>query len=451
MVMEIVINQNNNKQNINIKQQDNQVLYIDGGGNIIGISNVLVNGKSVVSNSIAYVVVPTKVSELTNDSGYITSEQDPTVPSYVKSISNADINNWNNKQNALVSGSTIKTINNETLLGSGNINIEGTTYTAGTGININNNEISNEITSYNDLTDLPNIPTNTSELVNDSDFVISSDLSDVAFSGSYTDLSNTPEIPTELSELNNDVGYVKSTDISSYSVAGVLKSGEVNGFGVNSSGYAYCDTYTYADYLNKYPATFVGKGTLENVITGKGLIDKNVNDLTYYTTTANLPSVNDGTLTIQRNGTTLDTFTANSNTNKSINIIVPTKTSDLTNDDGFIDNTVNNLTNYTNNTNLGTMFNDFLKVEEVSANIGVIAPQSGLYDQTYSFTIPAGYLPIGIVGFRFTGTDTISLNLAKCYINSSNQLYYSIFNTRTSGNSTGSTSTLKAFILFKKS
>ena len=41
--------------------------------------------------------IPTKVSELINDNEYLTSESDPTVPSYVKSITENNINNWNNK------------------------------------------------------------------------------------------------------------------------------------------------------------------------------------------------------------------------------------------------------------------------------------------------------------------------------------------------------------------
>ena len=49
-----------------------------------------------------------------------------------------------------------------------------------------------------------------------------------------------------------------------------------------------------------------------------------------------IPTVNDATLTIQKNGTTVDTFTANSSTDKTVNITVPTKTSDLTNDSGYI-------------------------------------------------------------------------------------------------------------------
>ena len=47
-------------------------------------------------------------------------------------------------------------------------------------------------------------------------------------------------------------------------------------------------------------------------------------------------SVGDATLTVKKNGTTVQTFTANSKTNKVADITVPTKTSDLTNDEGFV-------------------------------------------------------------------------------------------------------------------
>lgn len=49
-----------------------------------------------------------------------------------------------------------------------------------------------------------------------------------------------------------------------------------------------------------------------------------------------IPTVNDATLTIQKNGTDVATFTANSSTNQTANITVPTDTSDLTNGAGFI-------------------------------------------------------------------------------------------------------------------
>lgn len=48
------------------------------------------------------------------------------------------------------------------------------------------------------------------------------------------------------------------------------------------------------------------------------------------------PTVNNGTLTIQKNGTNVQTFTANQSSNVTANITVPTQTSELTNNSGFI-------------------------------------------------------------------------------------------------------------------
>ena len=49
-----------------------------------------------------------------------------------------------------------------------------------------------------------------------------------------------------------------------------------------------------------------------------------------------IPTVNDATLTIQKNGTAVQTFTANQSSDAVANITVPTDTSDLTNGAGFI-------------------------------------------------------------------------------------------------------------------
>lgn len=48
-----------------------------------------------------------------------------------------------------------------------------------------------------------------------------------------------------------------------------------------------------------------------------------------------IPSAGNGTLTIQKNGVNVQTFTANQAGNATANITVPTKTSELTNDSGF--------------------------------------------------------------------------------------------------------------------
>ena len=60
--------------------------------------------------------------------------------------------------------------------------------------------------------------------------------------------------------------------------------------------------------------------------------------------TSDLPTVNNATLTIQKNGTNIQTFTANQGTNATANITVPTKTSELTNDSSFV--TSNELSGY---------------------------------------------------------------------------------------------------------
>lgn len=54
------------------------------------------------------------------------------------------------------------------------------------------------------------------------------------------------------------------------------------------------------------------------------------------TISASQPTVGNATLTIQKNGTTVKTFTANASSNVTANITVPTKTSELTNNSGFL-------------------------------------------------------------------------------------------------------------------
>ena len=66
--------------------------------------------------------IPTATSQLTNDAGFITTETDPVFSaSTAATIEAEDIDYWNNKQQKLVSGINIKTINDTSLLGSGNI------------------------------------------------------------------------------------------------------------------------------------------------------------------------------------------------------------------------------------------------------------------------------------------------------------------------------------------
>lgn len=77
-----------------------------------------------------------------------------------------------------------------------------------------------------------------------------------------------------------------------------------------------------ASYLKaNYVYQFIYNGTQWDLL---GEIDTN-----------DIPTVNNGTLTIQKNGTNVQTFTANQSTNVTANITVPTKVSELTNDSGY--------------------------------------------------------------------------------------------------------------------
>ena len=90
-----------------------------------------------------------------------------------------------------------------------------------------------------------------------------------------------------------------------------------------------------------------------DITNDSGFITKSVNDLENYSLTSsfddvafsgdyndlsNTPTIGDATLTIQKNGVTIDTFSANATDNKTVNVIVPTKTSDINNDSDFTTN-----------------------------------------------------------------------------------------------------------------
>lgn len=77
-------------------------------------------------------------------------------------------------------------------------------------------------------------------------------------------------------------------------------------------------------------------------------------------------TVNDAVLTIQKNGSNIGTFTANSSTNTSVNITVPTSTSELTNDSGYINNLSNYYTKTETDNAISTAINNIIDGDEVN-------------------------------------------------------------------------------------
>lgn len=150
-----------------------------------------------------------------------------------------------NKQDTLVSGVNIKTINHESLLGEGNINITGGGGTSDyedldNKPSINNVELSGN-KSLNDLGIQPagsyalasDIPTNLSQLTEDTTHRTVTDTEKTTwnnksnFSGSYNDLTNKPTIPTKISDLTDDSDFLESTDLKTINGNSIVGSGDI--------------------------------------------------------------------------------------------------------------------------------------------------------------------------------------------------------------------------------
>lgn len=84
-------------------------------------------------------------------------------------------------------------------------------------------------------------------------------------------------------------------------------------------------TGDYNDLVNRPP-----------VVTGQAQADWEQTNQTAADYIKNKPVIGNAVLTIQKNGSTVQTFTANSSTNKTANIEVPTKVSELDNDAGYL-------------------------------------------------------------------------------------------------------------------
>lgn len=149
----------------------------------------------------------------------------------------------------------------------------------------------------------------------------------------YAVLANPPTIPTATSDLTNDSGFITSDD----TVKSVVDYGDTSknikigysGSGITGGNIKYIAGYT------------VGDGTTNNVARIKDISKDALKSWLGYATVATsgsyndlsntptIPTINNGTLTIQKNGTTVQTFSANQSSSVTANITVPTKASDV--------------------------------------------------------------------------------------------------------------------------
>ena len=238
----------------------------------------------------------------------------------------------------------------------------------------------------------------------------------VAKTGSYNDLSHKPTIPdtdnlvpytgaTKDVKLSNHTLTVSSKGIEDDDVCCLVKSDEVflqdpgsaTGYKVGKIDCFGLDVYL-PNYSHMAPsgAEFFAK---VSDITSHAGIDK-VGTVTKVNGTApdssgnvsidipTVPTVNNGKLTIQKNGTTVANFYANQSEHTIANILVPTNISDLNNDSKFVKN------------------EDILLSLSQLSNVRIATLDDALWCADKRFYVICSIHPINVNGVTYPHTDT---------------------------------------------
>ena len=113
-----------------------------------------------------------------------------------------------------------------------------------------------------------------------------------------------------------------------------------------SNGNITLPDYPHDGVWGSIEGNIESQADLQNALNAKEDVISDTNKVPYEFI-SNKPIIGNGTLTIEKNGIAVDTFKANSIFNKSINITVPIDNSELINGAGYITNEVNDLFYYT--------------------------------------------------------------------------------------------------------
>ena len=296
--------------------------------------------------------IPTKTSDITNDSNFVTTSQLNTKADTIHTHSYDDLTDkptlFSGKYADLTGKPTIPTKVSELTNDSSFATTVQLSTKANTVHTHDYADLENKPTlfsgKYIDLLDKPTIPSKTSELTNDSNFVDTialatkanlthshsySDLEDkpILFSGAYKDLTGKPTIPTKISELTNDSSFATTSQLNT----------ELNKKANTSH------THVYSDILDA-PVSF--SGNYKDLI-NKPTIPTKVSDLENDENFATTSQLNSG-LNTKANSTHTHSYTEledtptlfSGNYNDLLNKPkIPTVVSDLTNDLNFVDTT----------------------------------------------------------------------------------------------------------------
>ena len=335
--------------------------------------------------------VPTKTSDLTNDSGFLTTS---TLP--IATASNLGVVKIGSGINVAADGTISAAVAS---LDWANITNKPTdvsywTNDAGYITSADLPTKTSDLTNDSDFVTSADVPTKTSDLTNDSGFITNSvsnltnyyKKSETYTQGEVNSLLSAIVIPTKTSDLTNDSNFVSDTDYATASKGGVIKVGSglaiTNGV-LSTTGGGVADAVEWSNVLNKpsdvsYWTNDAGYITSAALPTKTSDLTNDSGFLTSYTETdpiysaspaagitaadisswnaksdfsgsyndltdkPTIPTVNNATLTIQRNNTNVGTFTANASSDKTINITVPTTVAELSDASAYV--TQNNLT-----------------------------------------------------------------------------------------------------------
>lgn len=321
--------------------------------------------------------IPTNVSQLNNDKNYQTAEDVNLATEGLATKSEV-----NSKQDTLVSGTNIKTINGNSLLGSGNIEIQGgSTIAVDDSLSTTStNPVQNKVITeaLNGKASQSDIPTKVSELTNDSDFQTASQVA-TAISGI--------NVPTKVSQLENDSDFQTGTQVSNSiatATSGLATKAELDGKQDRGD-------YATTAQLNGKQDTLVS-GTNIKTVNGESLLGegniliKSVNVDSALSTTSENP-VQNKVITNKVN-TIKQSITNLSNT-------MPTKVSDLTNDAGYITNDA---------------LTDLATKEEVSAKQDTLVSGTNIKTINGNSILGAGNISIG--GGGGGGLPTFRMSLS---------------------------------------
>lgn len=349
---------------------------IESGAQVNKIESISKNGEALtITNKNVNIEVPTKLSELENDNNTVTDKD------YVHTDNNFT-NALLTKLNGIESGAEVNAI-------------------AG----IKTNGVLQPI--VNKIVDI-SIPTKTSQLTNDSGYIdknvddLANYYTETEINGLLNNKADKSSVPTKLSQLNNDTGFITNAvdNLTNY----YLKSETYTKTEVNDLiGQIKTISIQVVDTL---PTT--GESNVIYLVPKEGSKDDIYNeyiwvnnaweligstqiDLTGYATEDWVNTQIANFLTESQITQLINNSLANYYTQEQVNNLldnkadkssIPTKTSDLTNDSGYITKSVDNLDNYYTETEINSLLGNKANTSDIPTKTSQLTNDSGYIDNT---------------------------------------------------------------------